>query len=90
MDYGIERRIWGCFLLDSFDLPMLIGQIFGFDARLYAVIMGILSFIAGGIFCHCLFLNHLNPHRKIIFSLPRKIFLRSKNIFHTPIKLLPR
>ena len=54
MDYGIERRIWGCFLLASFDLPMLIGQIFGFDARLYGVIMGILSFISEEIFCHYL------------------------------------
>ena len=54
MNYSMEKRIWGCFLLASFDLPMLIGQIFGFDARLYGVIMGILSFIPEEIFCHYL------------------------------------
>lgn len=49
-----EKRVAGAFLVVSADLPMLIGKIFGFDARLYAVIMVILSFIPEGLCIHYL------------------------------------
>ena len=54
MRHYTEKRVAGAFLIASSDLPMLIGQIFGFDARLYAVIMGILSFIPEGLCIHYL------------------------------------
>ena len=49
-----ERRVMGAFFVVSFDLPMLIGQIFGFDARLCAVIMAILSIIQAELCTHYL------------------------------------
>lgn len=49
-----EKQVAGAFLVASFDLPMLIGQTFGFDARLYAVIMAILSFIPEELCIHYL------------------------------------
>lgn len=49
-----EKRVAGAFLVVSADLPMLIGQFFGFDARLYAVIMVILSFIPEELCIHYL------------------------------------
>ncbi len=54
MEPDTEKRVAGAFLVASFDLPMLIGQIFGFDARLYGVIMVILSFIPAELCIHYL------------------------------------
>ncbi len=47
-----EKQVGGAFLVASYDLPMLIGWIFGYDARPYAVIMVILSFIPEEICIH--------------------------------------
>ena len=49
-----EKRVMGAFFVVSFDLPMLIGQIFGFDARLCAVIIAILSIIPAELCTHYL------------------------------------
>lgn len=57
LGFGIEKQIGGCFLLAPIDLAMLIALIFGFDVDtffLIGIIVGIVSFIPCGIFCHYL------------------------------------